>query len=113
MDKALFEELKKIYKDDILYKKEDIYPYAYDTSPNQDEIILPEFVVYPTNSKQVSQTVLLCKKFNVSLIPRGAGTCHCGGCRVKNRAIVLHFSKMDKILEINKEDLTMKVKPKN
>lgn len=111
MDKILFEELKKIYKDDILYKKEYIYSYAYDTSPNPDEIILPEFVVYPTSSKQVSQTVLLCKKFNVSLIPRGAGTCHCGGCRVKNRAIVLHFSKMDKILEINKEDLTIKVQP--
>ncbi len=111
MDKALFEELKRIYKDDILYKKEDIYPYAYDTSPNPKEIMLPEFVVYPTNSSQVSQTVLLGLKYNVSIIPRGAGTCHCGGCRVKTKSIVMHFSKMDKILEINKEDLTMRVQP--
>ena len=111
MDKILFAGLKKIYGNDILYKKEDLYPYAYDTSPNPDDIILPEFVVYPLNSKQVSQTILLCAKHKVSVIARGAGTCHCGGCRVKNRAVVLHFSKMDKILEINKEDLTARVQP--
>ena len=111
MDKLLFAELKKIYSDDILFKKEDLYPYAYDTSPNPKNIILPEFVVFPTSVKQVSKTILLCKKHNVALVARGAGTCHCGGCRVKKRSIILHFSKMDKILEINKEDLTAKVQP--
>ncbi len=111
MDKLLFAELKKIYSNDILFEKEDLYPYAYDTSPNPENIILPEFVVFPTSAKQVSQTILLCKKHKVALIARGAGTCHCGGCRVKRKSIILHFSKMNKILEINKEDLTAKVQP--
>lgn len=111
MDKLLFAELKKIYSSDILFKKEDLYPYAYDTSPNPKNIIPPEFVVFPTSAEQVSKTILLCKKHNVALVARGAGTCHCGGCRVKKRSIILHFSKMDKILEINKEDLTAKVQP--
>ncbi len=111
MDKILFAELKKIYSNDILFEKEDLYPYAYDTSPNPENIILPEFVVFPTSAEQVSKTILLCKKHKVALIARGAGTCHCGGCRVKSKSIILHFSKMDKILEINKEDLTAKVQP--
>lgn len=111
MDKILFEELKKIYNGDILYKDEDVYPYAYDTSPNPQNIIKPEFVVFPTNSIQVSKTVLIAKKHNIAIIPRGAGTNHCGGCRVKQKSIVLHFSKMNKILDINKEDLIAHVQP--
>ena len=111
MDKILFEELKKIYNGDILYKDEDVYPYAYDTSPNPQNIVKPEFVVFPTNSIQVSKTVLIAKKHNIAIIPRGAGTNHCGGCRVKQKSIVLHFSKMNKILDINKEDLIAHVQP--
>lgn len=111
MDKTLFEELKKIYNGDILYKDEDVYPYAYDTSPNPQNIVKPEFVVFPTNSIQVSKTVLIAKKHNIAIIPRGAGTNHCGGCRVKQKSIVLHFSKMNKILDINKEDLIAHVQP--
>lgn len=111
MDKTLYAELKKIYSNDILFEKEDMYPYAYDTSPNPENTLLPEFVVFPVNAKQVSQTILTCKKYNTSVIARGAGTCHCGGCRVKNKSVVMHFSKMDKILEINKEDLIAKVQP--
>ena len=111
MDKTLFEELKKIYNGDILYKTEDLYPYAYDTSPNPKEIMTPEFVVFPTDAQQVSKTVILANKHNIALIARGAGTCHCGGCRVKQRSIVIHFSKMDKILDIKKEDLIAHVQP--
>ncbi len=111
MDKILFEELKKIYNGDILYKDEDVYPYAYDTSPNPQNIVKPELVVFPTNSIQVSKTVLIAKKHNIAIIPRGAGTNHCGGCRVKQKSIVLHFSKMNKILDINKEDLIAHVQP--
>ena len=111
MDKILFDGLKKIYQNDILYKKEDVYPYAYDTSPNPQDIIPPEFVVFPKNASDVSKTVLLAKKHKIALIPRGAGTNHCGGCRVRQRSIVLHFSKMNKILDINKEDLTAHVQP--
>ncbi len=111
MNKKLFAELKKIYSKDIISEKEELYAYAYDTSPNPENIALPEFVVFPKNSQQVSETILICKKYNTAIIARGAGTCHCGGCRVKRQSVILHFSKMDKILEINKEDLIARVQP--
>lgn len=111
MDNKLYAELKKIYKDDILYKKEDLYSYAYDTSPNPKEVKLPEYVVFPKNTQMVSDTLKVCSRFNMPIIARGAGTCHCGGCRVSDRAVVIHFSKMNKILNIKKDDLTLEVEP--
>lgn len=111
MDNKLYAELKKIYKDDILYKKEDLYSYAYDTSPNPKEVKLPEYVVFPKNTQMVSATLKVCSKFNMPIIARGAGTCHCGGCRVSDKAVVIHFSKMNKILNIKKDDLTLEVEP--
>ena len=45
------------------------------------------------------------------IIARGAGTCHCGGCRVSDKAVVIHFSKMNKIINIKKDDLTLEVEP--
>lgn len=111
MDNKLYAELKKIYKDDILYKKEDLYSYAYDTSPNPKEVKLPEYVVFPKNTQMVSDTLKVCSKFNMPIIARGAGTCHCGGCRVSDKAVVIHFSKMNKILNIKKDDLTLEVEP--
>lgn len=111
MDNKLYAELKKIYKDDILYKKEDLYSYAYDTSPNPKEVKLPEYVVFPKNTQMVSDTLKVCSKFNMPIIARGAGTCHCGGCRVSDKAVIIHFSKMNKILNIKKDDLTLEVEP--
>ncbi len=111
MDNKLYAELKKIYKDDILYKKEDLYSYAYDTSPNPKEVKLPEYVVFPKNTQMVSNTLKVCSEFNMPIIARGAGTCHCGGCRVSGKAVVIHFSKMNKILNIKKDDLTLEVEP--
>ncbi len=96
----------------ILKDKEDIYPYAYDTSPNPDEIKLPLCVVFPKNVEEISEIAKICNKKGISIIPRGAGTCHCGGCRVlDDKSIILHLSKMDKILKIDKENLTAYVEP--
>ncbi len=96
----------------VLKDKEDVYPYAYDTSPNSDELKLPLCVVFPKNVEEISEIAKMCSKRGISIIPRGAGTCHCGGCRVlDDKSIILHLSKMDKILNIDKENLTAQVQP--
>jgi len=111
MLKDIKSELKRIFKNNFLWENEDLYPYAYDTSPNSGELILPKYVVLPTSVSQVSDLVKLCSKNDISVIARGAGTCHCGGCRSKKDSVVIHFSKMDKILEIDKENLVAKLQP--
>ena len=104
-------ELKKICPDNLLYKKEDIFVYAYDTSQNPDKIIMPLAVVFPKNTSEVSKIAKFAYKNNISLIPRAMGTNHCGATRPSEKSIVVNFSKMDKIIKIDKENLVAIVEP--
>ena len=104
-------ELKKICPDNLLYKKEDIFVYAYDTSQNPDKIIMPLAVVFPKNTWEVSKIAKFAYENNITLIPRAMGTNHCGATRPSEKSIVVHFSKMDKIIEIDKENLIAVVEP--
>ncbi|MBQ7286266.1 MAG: FAD-binding protein [Candidatus Gastranaerophilales bacterium] len=104
------DELKKTTSN-VLVKKEDLYVYAHDTSQNPDKLILPLAVVFPKNTFEVSKIVQICSKYNISIVPRAQGTNHCGGTRPVENCIIMHFSKMNKILEINKEDLIAIVEP--
>ncbi len=104
-------ELKKICPNRVLYKKEDVYTYAFDTSKNPDEIIMPAAVVFPKSAVEVSKIVKLAQKNNISIVPRAKGTNHIGSTRPIKNCIILHFSLMDKIIEINKENLIAVVEP--
>ncbi len=104
-------ELKKICPDNLLYKKEDVFVYAYDTSQNPDNIVLPKAVVFPKNTVEVSKIVKFAYENNISIIPRAAGTNHCGATRPSENSIVVHFSKMNKIIKIDKENLIAIVEP--
>ena len=104
-------ELKKNFGNNLLYKKEDLFVYAYDTSQNPDDIILPLAVVFPKNTKEVSKIVKIAFKNNITIIPRAQGTNHCGATRPTKDSIVVHFSKMNKIIKIDKENLIAIVEP--
>ncbi len=104
-------ELKKICPDNLLYEKEDIFVYAYDTSQNPDNIIMPLAVVFPKNTWEVSKIAKFAYENDITLIPRAMGTNHCGATRPSEKSIVVHFSKMDKIIEIDKGNLIAVVEP--
>jgi len=104
------DEIKKITPD-ILLKKEDLYVYAFDTSQNPEKLILPLAVVFPKNTQEVSEIAKICYKNNIKIVPRAQGTNHCGGTRPVENCIIIHFSKMNKILEINSENLVAIVEP--
>lgn len=110
----MIKELKKIVNCEILEDREDIYPYAYDTSVALGAVNLPSCVILPETIEDVQKIVKFAIKNNFVIIPRGAGTCHSAGCRVsddKRQAIIIHFAKMDKIIEIDEKNLTAKVQP--
>jgi len=106
----VIDEIKKL-NIKVLDKREEIYPYAYDTAPLKKEVELPFCVVFPKNTNDVQKIVLIANKYGLNLVPRGAATCHTSGCKPNKKSIVIHLSLMDKIIEINKEDLTAKVQP--
>ncbi|MBQ3101420.1 FAD-binding protein [bacterium] len=110
----MISELKKNISCEFLENKEDIYPYAYDTSVALNGVSLPYCVALPETIEDVQKIVKFAIKNNMVIIPRGAGTCHSAGCRVSNdkrKAIIIHFSKMNNIIEIDEKNLTAKVQP--
>ena len=98
------DELKK-FNIEILYEKADLYPYAFDTAPIKDNVVLPKIVAIPKTAQQIQQIVKIANKHNLKIISRGAGTCHTSGCKPVKDCIVIHLSKLNSILEINKENL--------
>lgn len=109
-------ELKKIFKGEdarVISEREALYPYAFDSSPiDEGEVILPKFVVFPHNEKEVSEVVKFANAHGFTIIARGAATCHNGGCKVKSEnTIIMHFSHMDKIIEIDEKNLIARVQP--
>lgn len=83
--------------------------YSYDSTPNLQS--MPDAVVSPRNTKEVSEVVKVCNEFKVPVVPRGSGTNLCGGTCPTEGGIVLLFKHMDKILEIDEENLTITVQP--
>ncbi len=96
---------------EILTDRAELYPYAYDTAPVKDNVILPKIAAFPKSSEEVAKIVQVANKYGMKIISRGSGTCHTSGCKPVENSIVVHFSKMNRILEINKENLTAIVYP--
>lgn len=110
--KKIIEKIKQIVSPkNVLTDLEERYVYALDSTNKQSIDNLPDVVVFVETPEQVRQIVKLAYEENISIIPRGAGTNLVGACIVKQGGIVLNFSKMNKILEINQENLTARVQP--
>ena len=110
MDKKLVSQLQKIVgKEAVLTSKEDLNAYSYDGTATWTH--MPDVVVLPTTAEQVSQILKLANDNQIPVTPRGAGTNVSGGSIPIKGGIVLCTTRMNKILEINKTNLTAIVEP--
>ena len=92
-------------KDGLLSSKEDLTSYSYDGTAFWSH--MPEVVVLPTNAEQISQIMKLANENHVPVTPRGGGTNISGGSIPIQGGIVLCTTRMSKILEINKTNLSV------
>jgi len=65
---------------------------------------MPEVVVFPESSQDVSLVMKYANRHNVPVTTRGTGTGHIGGCVPVNGGISLSLKHLNQILEINPED---------
>jgi glycolate oxidase len=93
-------------KNNILSSIEERYVYSLDSSNQKG---LADVVVFVENIEEVQKVVKIANKHNTPIICRGAGTNTVGACVPTHGGIILNFSKMNKILEINKENMTARV----
>lgn len=83
--------------------------YSYDASPQFQA--MPDAVVAPRNKAEVQAVVKLCNEYRIPVVPRGSGSNLCAGTCPVEGGIVLLFKHMNRILEIDEENLTVTVEP--
>ena len=95
-------------KANVLSRWRDLLAYSYDAT---GERRLPDAVVFPTNSQQVSTVVKLARRQGLPIIPRGAGTNLSGGTLPLRGGIVVGLTRLDRVLEIDTANLRVVVEP--
>lgn len=83
--------------------------YSYDATPQFQS--MPDGVISPRNTREVSEIVKLCNEYKVPIVPRGSGTNLCAGTCPTEGGLVILFKHMNNILEIDEDNLTVTVQP--
>ncbi|NIA08867.1 MAG: FAD-binding protein, partial [Nitrospiraceae bacterium] len=86
----------------------DLKCYSYDASGIDS---LPEAVVLPKTTEEISQVLYLANQEGLPVFPRGAATGTTGASVPEHGGLVLSLTRMDRILSINSQDLTAQVEP--
>jgi glycolate oxidase len=106
---TIAKKLRRILAPDaVLDRPEDLMLYEYDAGLSTGT---PACVVFPETTEQVSQIVRLAGAEGISLVPRGAGTGLSGGSISRDGGIVMVFSRMRRILEIDLPNQRAVVQP--
>jgi len=72
---------------------------------------LPDLVVFPETSQQVSEIVKLANKYKIPIVPFGLGSSLEGHVIPYENGITIDFSLMNKILEVRESDFLVRVQP--
>ena len=103
------EELRAIVGDEwFLDAPEDLATYSYDGFLPE---FLPDGILVPGSAQEISGIMKVLNREKIPVIPRGAGTNICGGSVAKNGGIILAFHRMNRILEIDTENMCAVVQP--
>jgi glycolate oxidase len=73
--------------------------------------VRPLVVVLPASTEEVAEVVKIARRHHLPIVPRGAGTGLSGGALPAEGSIVVGLSRMNRILEIDFENLRMRVQP--
>jgi glycolate oxidase len=93
----------------ILRSKEDLIPYSFDGTAALQQ--MPAAVVFARNAQEISEILKLANRASLAIVTRGSGTGLSGGSLPSENCIVLCTVRMDKILELDKANLTLLVEP--
>ena len=92
--------------DRVLTAREDILPYGFDGTAILKQ--LPACVVFPRDAADVAFCLGLARQHHAPVVTRGSGTGLSGGSVPVAGAIVVCMAKMDRILEVDTANLTLR-----
>ncbi len=86
----------------------DLICYSYDATQKQ---FRPDVVVHPGSPEEISRIMWLANEMKIPVYPRGAGSGFTGGSLPTKGGMVLVTTRLDRILEIDEENLVATVEP--
>jgi len=89
--------------------QETLVTHSYDATPMLQS--LPDAVVYPETTAEVQSILRLANEHRIPIVPRGAASNLCGGTVPMQGGIVVAMSRMNKLLELDTDNLTATVQP--
>jgi glycolate oxidase len=98
----------RLGKNGVLSLPGDLNLYQYDGGVDKS---LPDVVVFPRSTEDVVALVKLAASHNLAIVGRGAGTGLSGGSIPRAGGMVISFSRMNRILEIDLENERVVVQP--
>ncbi len=111
LTRQIIKELMTIAgRDSIVTEKAAMEGYARDETPLAKPRA-PQVVVKPSDSPTVARLLGLANKKRIPVTPRGAGTGLSGGCIPLYGGILLSLERMNRILEIDRENFVAVVEP--
>ena len=109
MNQEIIDDLiAAVGKNKVSTEHADLITHSYDATQSR---YLPDVVVYAENTEEVSRVVKTANKWSVPVLPRGAGSGFTGGTLPIQGGIVLVLTKMDRIIEIDSDNLIAEVEP--
>lgn len=95
--------------DQVLTSQEDLIAYSLDGTAAMQQ--LPGAVVFATTTEQVSQILRLANQTKTPVVTRGSGTGLSGGSLPCPDCLVLCLARMNRLLELDRANLTLLVEP--
>jgi len=102
--------MQMVGKSNVLTKDEEKESYSHDETLNLRRY-MPEIVLKPNNRNQVRDILILANKERIPITPRGGGTGLSGGAVPLYGGILLSLERMNKILELDKENMMAVLEP--
>ncbi|GIP37518.1 glycolate oxidase subunit GlcD [Paenibacillus sp. J31TS4] len=110
LEPSLSRKLTEIVGDGFYREdSEALITHSYDATPMVQA--LPDGVIYPADKHQVAAILKLANEHRIPIVGRGAGTNLCGGTVPVEGGIVMVMNRMNKLLEIDQDNLTATVQP--
>lgn len=109
-DSAILNRLQAIVgRKNVLTAKEDLIPYSFDGTAALQQ--MPGCVVFTETREQIVDILKLANGSRIPIVTRGSGTGLSGGSLPVRDAIILCTVKMERVLELDRANLTMLVEP--
>lgn len=90
---------------DVLIQPEDVIPYSFDGTAALRQ--LPGCVAFARTAEQVAGVLRLASRAKIPVVTRGSGTGLSGGSLPVPDCLVLCLAKMDRVLELDRANLTL------